>query len=316
MWQVEDDNGVYEPLGGADIGLSGVRVNLYRDNGDGILDPATDTYWSATTSFVSAGPGFYGFGSLPAGNWIIQLPDYQFATGAVLHGLIPRAGAVLDPRNNVDNDNNGFAGTSTDLGVVTGRIVLGSPSTYPANFNPTLDIGLITPAPRLSLTPATATSTVCTTSHTVTATVIAADSTAPVVGQLVTFTVTAGPNLGQTGTATTNSSGQATYTYTGSGGLGIDTVTASILVGTSRHVTATVTKTWVLPAGGLAGLPRCDADSDGDVDKADFNLVYAARNSRPKFVLRPARPGPQRRIEVTDAKICLLLCTRPNCVTQ
>jgi hypothetical protein len=50
---------------------------------------------------------------------------------------------------------------------------------------------------------------------------------APVPGVVVTFTVTAGPNAGVSGTDTTDASGQAMFTYTSNGTAGIDTVQAS-----------------------------------------------------------------------------------------
>jgi len=58
--------------------------------------------------------------------------------------------------------------------------------------------------------------------HTVTATI----TPLPVEGTLVTFTVISGPNTGDTGTGTTNASGQATFSYTGDGGVGTDEIQA------------------------------------------------------------------------------------------
>ena len=79
----------------------------------------------------------------------------------------------------------------------------------------------------VSLAPSTATNPVGT-SHTVTATVKDQNQN-PVSGVSVTFTVlSGGPNAGTKGTATTNSSGQATFTYTGSGGAGTDSIQACI----------------------------------------------------------------------------------------
>lgn len=59
----------------------------------------------------------------------------------------------------------------------------------------------------------------------------------------------------------------------------------------------------------------CDADRDGDVDKADLSLIS---RSRGKTVL----PGDPRdgdgdlRITPNDVKVCTTQCTRPNCATQ
>ena len=84
-------------------------------------------------------------------------------------------------------------------------------------------------------------------SHTVTATV--KDSTgAAVAGKLVTFSVDAGPNAGDTDSGTTSSSGVTTFTYTGDGGVGTDTITASFVDSDgATQVSRPVQKTWERP---------------------------------------------------------------------
>lgn len=80
------------------------------------------------------------------------------------------------------------------------------------------------PPPNLSLTPPTATNNI-NTSHTLTATLVDVTG-APVTGEMITFTVIAGPHAGKTGTGVTNASGQATWSYTGTS-VGQDTIIAS-----------------------------------------------------------------------------------------
>lgn len=95
----------------------------------------------------------------------------------------------------------------------------------------------------ITLTPGSATNPVGT-SHTVTATV-RDQAGAPRAQQTVTFTVTAGPNTGATGTAVTNASGQATFTYTSNGTAGTDTITASFFDSSNQTTrTDTAAKTW------------------------------------------------------------------------
>src|SRR5205085_2719441 len=77
------------------------------------------------------------------------------------------------------------------------------------------------PVSGLSLQPKTATNPVGT-SHTVTATVEGGTS-----GVKIDFNVTAGPNQGASGSATTNTSGAATFTYKSNGAVGTDTIIAS-----------------------------------------------------------------------------------------
>lgn len=81
--------------------------------------------------------------------------------------------------------------------------------------------------------------------HTVTATVSDLLSV-PQTGVLVTFTVVAGPNVGDVGTATTDALGQASFAYTGDGGLGTDEIQACFTdpQGTQK-CSKKVTKTWI-----------------------------------------------------------------------
>ena len=113
----------------------------------------------------------------------------------------------------------------------------------------------------INLEPPTATNPIGA-SHTVTATV--RDNQGAVLpGQLVTFSVTAGPNAGDGGQGTTDSNGQTSFTYVGDGGAGTDTIQASFVDSTGTTRTATATATWG---------PECsdgiDNDNDGFTDFA------------------------------------------------
>jgi hypothetical protein len=79
-------------------------------------------------------------------------------------------------------------------------------------------------------------------SHTLTAKV-QDDNGVPVEGVLVTFTITAGPNMGMTGTDTTNANGQATWSYTSSA-VGTDTIVASIVDQAATITSNEATKSW------------------------------------------------------------------------
>jgi hypothetical protein len=105
----------------------------------------------------------------------------------------------------------------------------------------------------ITLTPKTALNTVgVDTSHTVTAHFTVGGVAQS--GVVVTFTVTAGPNTGQTGTGTTDVNGNASFTYTSNGGVGIDTITASApgTNGVLTTVSDTAQKVWL-----QAGVPIC-----------------------------------------------------------
>jgi hypothetical protein len=98
----------------------------------------------------------------------------------------------------------------------------------------------------IALSPLTATNPIDT-SHTITAAVKSAATGAPLVGQLVSFSVS-GANAGTAGECVpsdckTNSVGQVTFTYIGTN-VGNDTITASFMCNPAIH-TATANKTWV-----------------------------------------------------------------------
>lgn len=113
-------------------------------------------------------------------------------------------------------------------------------------------------SPTLVLTPLTATNKVGT-SHTLTTSLV--DPTGkPIVGQTITFTVASGPNAGLTGTAVTDSNGQASFTYQGNAP-GIDTIVASFMNAQGKTVPSnSVTKTWIgfvvpeVPVGSIVTL--------------------------------------------------------------
>ncbi|HZD00067.1 MAG TPA: hypothetical protein VFA46_07690 [Actinomycetes bacterium] len=100
----------------------------------------------------------------------------------------------------------------------------------------------------ISLAPPTATNELGTPgqTHTVTATV-AAGADGGVAGVPVSFSILSGPNAGNTGTATTNSGGQAAFTYTavqGPAGLGTDTIQACFTDSQGTKSCANATKSW------------------------------------------------------------------------
>lgn len=105
--------------------------------------------------------------------------------------------------------------------------------------------------PQITLDPPTATNAVGD-NHTVTATVTSGGS--PVVGTLVSFSVSAGPNVGQVSdpgecsidpNCNTDPSGQTSWTYTGSGGVGVDVIQACFTDGEGEEHCTEVKKEWV-----------------------------------------------------------------------
>jgi hypothetical protein len=95
------------------------------------------------------------------------------------------------------------------------------------------------------LSPATATQVV-NTDHTVTA-LVSDNQGNPVAGVTVDFSVTAGPNSGTNGQAVTAADGTATFTYS-SASVGTDTISASFNNGNTTITATPVTVTWITVA--------------------------------------------------------------------
>lgn len=131
--------------------------------------------------------------------------------------------------------------------IATGAVEVGPIASGGSLFGLCVKGELTAAIPEITLAPPTAENNVGS-PHTVTAT-IASGGTA-VVGELVTFTVTDGPNTGASGACVpadckTDSSGQVSFTYTGTGGIGTDTIQACFSDDLGNSHCATATKTWV-----------------------------------------------------------------------
>jgi len=142
----------------------------------------------------------------------------------------------------------------------------------------------------IAVTPLTATNPVGTT-HTITATVNSVAAGTPLVGQLVSFSVS-GANAGATGTCVpadckTNSAGQVTFTYVGTNA-GNDTITASFMCNPAIH-TATADKTWVAPPADDHDHDNSAADHD---DRPARRVPSRAAEMHPPT--RRVRPVPRR----------------------
>ena len=75
VWFDSNKNGVQDSV---EKGLNGVRVELYRDNGDKVSDPLTDSLVTFTVTSASAsGDGYYRFGNIGTGDYfaVIVPPD-------------------------------------------------------------------------------------------------------------------------------------------------------------------------------------------------------------------------------------------------
>lgn len=102
VWRDSDNSGTINPPDDTDPGIPGVTVNLYLDaNEDGSPDGAA----IATTTTDSG--GYYLFGNLPAGSYIVGIPASNFDEPAdPLYGLRSSTGTPADPNYTNPPDSN------------------------------------------------------------------------------------------------------------------------------------------------------------------------------------------------------------------
>jgi large repetitive protein len=133
VWNESDNDGVFEPENG-ELGVDGVRLDLYRDvNNDGA--PTLDEYLATTTTATASGfAGRYGFGGLAAGNYLVVVAPQNFGGGGDLFMRITATGndPAPDPDDDVNGDDNG-----TDIGALIGA----RPVTLSAGGEPTSEDG-------------------------------------------------------------------------------------------------------------------------------------------------------------------------------
>lgn len=132
-------NGVFDA--GTDVGVDGVVVNLYQDDGDNTLTTA-DLFLATTTT---AGGGLYRFMGLFPGGYLMEVGAVNFASGQPLDGVFPIAGAT-DPDDDVDHDNNGSAVSGfgvAALGVTLDYNTEPTGEDGDADTNLTVDFGFV-----------------------------------------------------------------------------------------------------------------------------------------------------------------------------
>ena len=148
VWFDTDNSGT---INGTEVGVSGVRVEVYRDDGGtpGVYD-GTDTFLSFVTTDAN---GYYRFDNLPAGDYVVRIPPDNFRNvgpgdtvpGNPLAGYwssetaIGSGGAVSDSTANDadvdvdDSDDNGISSISGSAVnyVASAAVTLGPGSTEP-----------------------------------------------------------------------------------------------------------------------------------------------------------------------------------------
>ncbi len=285
-----------------------MRVDLYRDL-DGSDTAECGEYYTAASTFTSAGAGYYEVLDLPQGDFIAEIGAAEFAPGETLDGLQASTGSgtpAPDPDNDADDDIDQNA-RDHDGGVVTGAIALDPGAEPDGDHNATLDFGLGF-VQSLTLSPAQANLALCeTTSHQVVATALDAEGS-PRVGITVAFEITAGPNQGESAEVVTDDNGQATFAWTASGNGGTDAVVASTESGFPQvpQMQANAAAQWT-------ELTRCDADGSGVIDITDVRSIFRAQGTTASGACDARDLDLDGLITINDARGCVLHCDNPRC---
>jgi pimeloyl-ACP methyl ester carboxylesterase len=119
-----------------EIGINGVSVSLFADtNGDGQPDNLTQPLKTTTTS-----NGYYRFGGLNAGIYVVRVNPVNFADNGILQGYL---NTTIQTSDDTDSDStqagengilpNGQRNNIQNVGVLSGSITLGPNLSEPQN---------------------------------------------------------------------------------------------------------------------------------------------------------------------------------------
>jgi hypothetical protein len=145
IWKDLNGNGIRNtsPL---EPGIDGVKVVLWRDNGDGTFSTATDTMLTMTNT---AGGGSYSFTNLLPGTYFVEIPQSNFGPGQVLGECLSSPG---EDTSDTDDNDNGVDNTTPTIGGIVSTPILLIGQSEPTNDgdgnngNLTIDFGFA-PAP-------------------------------------------------------------------------------------------------------------------------------------------------------------------------
>jgi len=131
VWKDLNNNGLRDA---GEMGIPGVVVELYRDNGDGIFNPATDTLIPAQPTSTTDASGNWSYTNLPPGNYFARVAPVNFQPGGAIAGCLSS-----EPTPGGNNGDSGINNPNPATnGIVTGLIGLngGTP-------NPVINFGFI-----------------------------------------------------------------------------------------------------------------------------------------------------------------------------
>ncbi len=156
VWKDKDGNGT---RGATEPGIAGVKLTLFRDNGDGAFNAATDI---SVTTATSDAQGGYQFTQLYPATYFVRVDSANFSGSGGLVDCVSTKGNAL-PNGDVDNDDNGSDNLNPSVTPPTSGAITLVQGTEPAtdgdgaNGNLTIDFGFFTPLTLAVQDPATCT---------------------------------------------------------------------------------------------------------------------------------------------------------------
>ncbi len=278
-----NDNGLQDP---GEPGIPGVTLELYQDDGGtpGSID-GTDTLLGSTTTDAS---GIYSFTDLLPGEYIVLIPNSQFAaSGDPLFGYVSSsAGGAFEPapspNTDVDGDDNGTLFAA--FGVATTAITLAS-GTEPTNdgdtdpnTNLTVDFGFV-PQVDLQVTKSTGGVTTVTAgsqlTYTLTVTnngpadapnVLVVDDLPDLTPDALTIVSAVSDSANGTVTQTGNAGGEVEVTFPSIAAGATETITIVVGVPSTAAVATSITNTATVSGDGN------DTDPNNNQDTADVAI--------------------------------------------
>lgn len=130
VWNDADADGIYD---GGEIGLDGVTVRLYLDDGDGVFDPTSDDLYATQTTGDDPNTGgtqqgYYRFTNVLPNDYWVHLDPTNYAAGNALAGFVPTTANATTSVTVTDN----LTVSNIDIGLTA--VATAWPLTTSANF--------------------------------------------------------------------------------------------------------------------------------------------------------------------------------------
>jgi hypothetical protein len=113
--------------GGTDLGLNGIKLDLFKDNGNGVLDASDTVVGTVTTTTIGGRPGRYTFSNIGPGVYFVQSDQAALTSGGYTQTSPPTATLLTNyypviSNQSGSNFSSGFDFGEFKLGVLAGQV--------------------------------------------------------------------------------------------------------------------------------------------------------------------------------------------------